>query len=255
MFAKIKSSFIFITGFVLTACQTLIVPQEFERKDITTSTFTLTAWHKNIGQAQSVKIYIEGDGHSFNAHGFPTSDPTPHSYFLREIAFADKNNQVTYLARPCQFHKDKKCEAKYWSTARFSAEVIKAEADAVKKIAGDKPVILIGYSGGAQVAALIGVLYPEIKVKKIITIAGNLDHQTWTSRLNLLPLSQSLNLADYQEDFFKINQIHYIGAKDTIILPDITKNFVQNKAPVKQIDEATHHSGFEKIIPQILQER
>ena len=57
---------------------------------------------------QSVKIYIEGDGHSFNAHGFPTSDPTPHSYFLREIAFADKNNQVTYLARPCQFHKDKK---------------------------------------------------------------------------------------------------------------------------------------------------
>ena len=38
----------------------------------------------------------------------------------------DKNSCKVYLARPCQFTSSFSCENKYWTSHRFSEEIIKS---------------------------------------------------------------------------------------------------------------------------------
>lgn len=162
------------------ACASLPSEREnFIYREVSGERFTLASWQKITKPQETYKIYIEGDGHVFTAFGKPSLDPTPKSKLVRTIAFSDPSENVIYLARPCQFVKTAACNKYYWTSVRFSEEVINAFYGAVKSIAGNNPVILIGYSGGAQIAGLTAVLYKDLNVKKIITLAGNLDHAAW----------------------------------------------------------------------------
>lgn len=228
---------------LLSACVSVTVPDEFARKDVPTNTFTIATWQKIAAADAPYHIYIEGDGHAFNSRGMPTDNPTPHGTFMRELAFGDTSPNVIYLARPCQFVDEVRCEQKYWTTARFSHDVIDAEYHAIKEIVGNAPVILIGYSGGAQVAGLVAVT-KDLNVKKLVTIAGNLDHRTWTASKNFVPLSDSLSLTDYKIQYLKIPQTHYVGARDTVIPFQITIDFV-GPDNVIILPDATHASGFD----------
>lgn len=246
---------IFLSVLFLFACSTVKIPDDFVYKEIKTRTFTLASWQK-ITQPQGVyKIYIEGDGYAFNAYGKPTQDPTPRGALLREIAFADPSPNVVYLARPCQFISSPICSQRHWTTARFAPEVINAEYEAVKQIAGAHEVILIGFSGGAQIAGLISVAKPGLKVKKLITIAGNLDHLAWTQYHNLPELNESLNLESYQQQYLKIPQVHFVGTDDKIIPPVLTETFVNGKSPIVKVEGATHSSGWENAYPLIWGEK
>lgn len=243
-----------ITLFLI-GCQNLNVPASFVYKDIKMQQFDIASWQK-ITQPDGVyKIYLEGDGYAFNAHGRATQDPTPKGTLVREMAFGDKSPNVVYLARPCQYIKTPACTKKYWTTARFSAEVVQAEYEAIKKIVGKNPVILIGFSGGAQIAGLLAVEQNELNVKKVITIAGNLDHTAWTQYHHLPPLDKSLNLKDYRTKFMNIPQVHYIGAKDKVIPPRISQNFIKGQAPMIVVSKATHNENWKKIYPYIWAEK
>ncbi len=238
--------------FFLTSCQTTYqAPTDFTYQEIETSFFKIASWQKITSKNAPYKIYIEGDGYAFNANGLPTTNPTPKSTFLRQIAFNDPSKNVVYLARPCQYISDEKCEKKYWTTARFSEKVISSEADAAYQTAQKNNVIFIGFSGGAQVAGLVAVLNKNINTKKIITIAGNLDHQTWTKSFNLKPLDESLSLSDYKQEFLRLPQIHYVGTADTTVPLKITKDFIGSAAPIIEVQGATHNNGFEGIYQQI----
>ncbi|MBR2299926.1 MAG: hypothetical protein IJ870_05075 [Alphaproteobacteria bacterium] len=68
--------------------------------------FKIASWQKITDKNAPYKIYIEGDGFAFNAHGSPTTNPTPKNTFLRQIAFNDPSKNVVYLARPCQYVND-----------------------------------------------------------------------------------------------------------------------------------------------------
>ena len=153
---------------------------------------------------------------------------------------------MIYIARPCQFVKDSKCECKYWTTARFAPEVITAIGQAVK-LSTKQPVILIGYSGGAQVAGLIAT---RIHLKKIITIAGVLDHKAWTTYHNDPPLMESLNLATFGD----LAQIHYIGAKDDVVPPKLTQQFIKDKNLIVIVPNATHDRGWDAILSELYAE-
>lgn len=172
---------------------------------------------------------------------------------MRELAYNDSSPNVIYLARPCQYIKSSFCSTKYWTTARFAPEVIKAEYQTIQKITGNRPVILIGFSGGAQIAELLAAT-TNLNIKKIITIAGNLDHAAWTAHHRLPPLSDSLNAADYKSRLANIPQIHYIGIKDKIIPPELSHSFADNLRFV-EIKNATHNDGWKKIYHLIWQEQ
>ena len=230
---------------MLCGCQTLTVSPEFEYKEIQTSTFKLASWQKITQPKLPYKIYIEGDGAAFRADGSVSYNPTPRGIMLREIAFGDMHPNVIYLARPCQYVKDGMCKSEYWSTARFSAEVTQAEYEAVKSLSGAQPITLVGFSGGAQIAGLIAVKYNNLKIQKLVTVADNLDVKSWTDYHQITPLSLSDDLAKYRIEYAKFNQIHYVGEKDTNIVPSITENFVADKNNIKYIKKASHNSGWE----------
>ena len=238
----------------LAACATIKAPDGFVYEEIPTATFKIAVWHKLSNQNAPIKVYIEGDGAAFRANGNVSSNPTPHSTLVRELAFGDLHENIIYLARPCQFVQDNMCAPQYWSTARFAPEIIQAEYEALQKLVGKRPLILVGFSGGAQVAGLLAVKYSDLYVKKLVTIAGNLDHQTWTSYHNLPPLTLSENLAQYKTQYAQFLQVHYIGQNDDNILPFITENFVADKNSIIYVSEASHNHGWQKVFPQIQKE-
>ena len=251
-----RINYLFLCLIFATACaQTMPPPDEFVERDVRTSIFTLRTYQKLTDKNGAVKIYIEGDGHAFDGHGRPTDNPTPRSDFVRRLAFDDPSPNVIYLARPCQYVKDEECDPTDWTGARFSNRAADSAADAILQIAGNRPVILIGFSGGAQIAGLVSVRSPELNVKKIITIAGNLDHAEWTRMKKFPPLNESLDLNWYKEEFKKIPQIHFVGEKDIVIPADLTMKFIDDRSRIITVPNAEHGKGFDEIYYFIWEEK
>ena len=245
---------IFIPIVMLSGCVSVTVPEEYEYQEIQTSYFKLASWQKITNPTAPYKIYIEGDGAAFRADGSVSFNPTPRSTMLREIAFHDKHPNIIYLARPCQFVEDKKCQPKYWSTARFSKESVQSEYEAIKTIVKSNSVTLVGFSGGAQIAGLAAVKYADLNVQKLVTIAGNLDVKSWTDYHKISPLILSDDLANYKTEYAKFKQVHYIGRLDNNIIPQITENFVADSATLIYVQNATHNTGWENIFADIRKE-
>ncbi|MBP5698938.1 MAG: hypothetical protein J6W96_05380 [Alphaproteobacteria bacterium] len=237
----------------LFSCNSVHVPETFTDRQVETKNFDIAVWQKITDSDGFFKIYIEGDGAAFNTHGYPSSNPTPKGTMFREIAFGDKNPNVVYLGRPCQYIQGKKCTSKYWTTARFAPEVIESLYQVIKQIAQNHPVVLVGFSGGAQVAGLIAVLYSDLNVKKIVTVGGTLDHKAWTDYHHLPALNQSLNLVDYKEAYLKIPQKHYIGEKDKIIPPFLIQQFAREEQ-IEIVSKASHQDGWKNMYSVIQEE-
>lgn len=242
---------IILSLLIISACTSLRVPNDFKYQEVQTRTFKIATWQKIKNPQQPYRIYIEGDGYAFNAAGRPSSNPTPRSDLVREMAFGDYHDNVIYIARPCQFVQNEICSKRHWTTARFAPEVINATAEVIENIAGDNEVTIIGYSGGAQVAGLVAANKPKIKTKKLITIAGNLDHLAWTQYHKLPPLNESMNLEAYRDEYLKIPQVHFVGEKDDVIPVFLTHDFVQNKHEIIIIPNNTHNRGWKEIYPQV----
>ena len=226
------------------------MPPDFVYREVITPTFKIASWQKITDKNAEYRIYIEGDGAAFKANGLPSHNPTPRGILMRDISFHDPAVNVVYLARPCQYVEDGMCQVNYWTTKRFSREVVEAEYNAIEKITKGNPVTLIGFSGGAQIAGLVAVLYPKLNVQKIITIAGNLDHKAWTDYHKLPALDGSLNLADYKKKFAKIPQIHYAGENDKVVPLLLTHQMVVDDKIVV-VKGAGHGKGWNKIYQNI----
>ena len=225
---------------LLCGCHTLVIPDSFSYKEIETDTYKLASWQKITDAKSPIRIYIEGDGYAFNHLGYPTTNPTPHGTFLREVAFQDPNPNVVYLGRACQYVTDEHCVQKDWTTGRFSQDIVDSAAQAVMQISMGKPIVLIGYSGGALLSGLVITQHPEIPVKKWITIAGVLNHTQWTENLKLPPLSDSVDLHEIPS----VPQLHLLGDKDPVVPYELSQRLLNNKNLIL-VPKATHNGGFE----------
>ncbi|MCR4663517.1 MAG: serine hydrolase family protein [Endomicrobiaceae bacterium] len=215
-------------------------PKDFSYTEIETDDYVLASWQKIRDENSLIKIYIEGDGNAYNSNGYPSTDPTPKSCFLRNIVFNDTSENVVYLARPCQYIKSDKYNNIDWTTGRFSQKIVDNMAQAIKQIAGNKRIVLIGYSGGALLCGLIINQYrQELNIVKWITVAGLFNHTSWTKHFDYIPLKYSLDLVNIPD----IEQTHYIGKKDTVIPYQLTLSFVDTSNCVI-IEKATHSKGF-----------
>ena len=187
--------------------------------------------------AAPVHIYIEGDGRSFDTSGRATRDPTPRSRFMRNMAMADDFPNVAYIARPCQFVMDPKCNLSDWTDGRFSKQMVDSVAYAIKTIAGTRPVILIGFSGGAMISGLVIQNHTEIDVKQWITIAGVLNHADWTKYFGDTPLARSLNMNTLPH----VSQVHYVAENDKTVPYSLSKKWV-GKNKLVTIPDADHNT-------------
>ena len=256
MTKKIKIFFSIFIILILNGCATKNPLTDFQFQTVTAPPYVIASWYRIDAPKDDLRIYIEGDGHSFDAYNNPTNNPTPRSNFLRNIAAKDPNPNVVYLARPCQYFQTSTCSQEDWTSGRFSPTIVNSMEKTIlslAKKANANKIILIGYSGGAQIAGLVAVKHPE-KIKKVITIAGVLDQQAWTSYHGDSPLYQSLNLKDYQDTFNQIPQKHFIGEKDKVVPNHLTKEFVKNPDQIVLVKKANHQDGFEKIYQEIYQD-
>lgn len=255
MMSFMKKYILFILCGWLAGCATQNPLTDFRFQTQTVPPYIVASWYQITQPGQPIRIYIEGDGNAFDIAGQPTDNPTPTSPFLREIVADDPNPNTAYLGRPCQYMQAGACSQKDWTTGRFSPQVIRSmnqAVNALRKKAQTEDVILIGYSGGAQVAGLIAVQNPN--VKEVLTIAGVLDVEAWTAYHHDLPLNDSLNLKNYKTAFDKIPQKHFVGERDKTVPPELTKQFVADESTVIIVPKATHHDGYESIYEQLYQQ-
>jgi predicted esterase len=230
-----------------------------QKSAITTDGFVLAAYSRLTDTSQPVNVYIEGDGLAWLSRHQLSSDPTPRQAIGLALAARDPSPNVVYLARPCQFNDFDRtpCASTYWSDKRFSEEVISAMNHAVETFAQQLPgqdIHLIGYSGGAAVAALIAARRHDIA--SLRTVAGNLDHVALNALHQVSPMPDSLNAIDAAPKLATLPQLHFIGGQDQVIPELIAQRFltaVGNRcAQVITQADASHTEGWIEHWPHLL---
>ena len=238
-------------AFLLGGCAVIPTPQErqahadaltaaqgWQSQRIASGRFELIAYlPRDMKPAQTLSIYIEGDGFAWLAASTPSADPTPREPLALKLALAHPEGNAVYLARPCQYVDAARtgCAQRYWTEQRFAPEVVAAMDEAVnilKARTGATRLMLVGYSGGGNIAALLAARRPD--VARLVTVAGNLDHAAWTAHHRVDSLSGSLNASATAEQLAGLPQTHFIGARDRVIPPALAQHWPVSMAGPRQ---------------------
>lgn len=213
--------------------------------------FVLAGFVPQEAQAgDTLTIYIEGDGLAWESSFRASLDPTPLRPLGLELALRHPGGAAAYLARPCQYVEGveaRNCEETWWTDRRFAAEVVAAADQGVTQLKQHfqaREVVLVGYSGGGAVAALVAARRSD--VARLVTVAGNLDHQAWTRLHRLSPLNGSLNPADAWPALAGLPQLHFIGSEDRNVGPEVAAayqaRFPEGQRPQFRVIEGFDHA-------------
>ncbi|HKQ31181.1 MAG TPA: alpha/beta hydrolase [Burkholderiales bacterium] len=231
----------------------------FRRMDIRTDRFDLVSFVGLRTNGGVLRVYIEGDGFAWVTRREPSRNPTPINPIAFTLAVLD-DQDVVYLARPCQYTtiSEKECNPRYWTSARFAPEVIEAMDEAITRLKrqfGDRKLMLIGYSGGGTVAALIAARRNDVAA--LVTVAGNVDHKTWT-RLHALPeLRGSLNPPDHRHALAGVRQTHFVGEADNVVPIDVYRSYRKSfpedaNILVNVVPRVDHSCCWDSVWPDLL---
>lgn len=195
-------------------------------------------------QSSTLTVYFEGDGLAWQGPDAPSDDPTPIHPLGLELALAHPDSgSAAYIARPCQFRAaaQSSCDPRYWTGARYAPDVVEdmnhAVDLAVRRV-GATQVVLVGYSGGGALAALVAARRHD--VVRLITVAANIDLAEWVRVERLRPLSGSLDPADFTAALATVPQVHFTGTDDIVVPPAVAHAFAARfgaSAPVRVIEE------------------
>ena len=196
-----------------------------------------------------LRVYLEGDGHSWATATQPSLDPTPHNLLVPRLAVDDPTPNA-YLARPCQFFMAAACQSALWTNRRFSQEVVtrlSQALDQLKQRYGNREFELVGYSGGAALALLLAAQRND--VTQVQTLAGNLSPRLWAKMKELSPLDGSLDPLDYRNRLALLPQRHLIGEADLITPSSLADRYQQALgSPLSQCVQVlgvSHDRGWE----------
>ena len=230
----------------------------FLKSTISTQLFELAVFvNRPISQIQSatkLHIYLGGDGTPWISSKHKSVDPTPRKQTALNLMAIDTNPAI-YVGRPC-YHAAKKsqnCNSKWWTSNRYSGEVIEALKIAILQLSNDQQKLtIIGFSGGGTLAMLVA---PHLSnIARVITISSNLDIQHWTQRHAFTPLTGSINPAEEPNLPASILTLHLLGAADTNIdAKHIHKQFKnRNNTKVMIYPSYNHHCCWQEIWTDIL---
>ncbi|MDP1618972.1 alpha/beta fold hydrolase [Phenylobacterium sp.] len=175
----------------------------------------------------TLTLVIEGDGRAHDRQGRASPDPTPDRPVGLELAKAWPH-PAAWLGRPCQYVTDAACKRADWTTHRFSEEAVAMTDAAVSVLmarAGAERVVLVGWSGGGVMAALVAARRDD--VAGLVTIAAPLDLAAWTRSRGLSPLL-GLDPADLPP--IAAPQMHLTGAFDPLVRPAVVKQTARRLA-------------------------
>lgn len=230
------------------------------RDDIQTNPFLIATWSRITAPVHSLRVYIEGDGFAWKSRTQPSDDPTPRKPIGLTLAATDKNQNVLYIARPCQFigpPLPAHCDKRVWTSDRFSPSVIDAMNDALSQFVKQYPGVkleLIGYSGGGNIAAILAER--RIDVRSLRTVAGNLDVAYVNAIHHVSAMPDAVSAIDRASALRTMPQLHFSGDADKTVTPEVAQRFQHavggTCSQVEIVSNMTHGSDWAAIWPQLL---
>jgi hypothetical protein len=226
------------------------------------TTVTGTKYRHLVAQAEGadhgpIHVYVEHDGVPWVRPDVVSGDPTPRHPVALEMMARDTGSRV-YLGRPCYFglKDDLGCNARLWTDARYSDEVVRSLAAVVNRIVGTRrntEVVLIGYSGGGTITWLMAKHIPAASA--VVTVAANLDVAAWTRLHDFTPLAGSLDPAKEAPLPQRIRQVHMVGGRDSNVPPALTRSVALRQTDTKVIEMAAfdHVCCWLERWPRLLQ--
>lgn len=247
----------------LETAKRLAMPSFMHNRVIPAASFNLTVYERVRQPGGEATVYIEGDGQAWLSRRSPSGDPTPVNPVALHLATRDDGPNVIYLARPCQYTKmagGTACDNGYWMSKRLSPEVLdsmNAALEDMKKRYNIRKFNLVGFSGGGGIAVLLAGERDD--VASIRTVAGNLDHDAFTTLHNISPMSGSINPKSAAAKVAGIPQHHFIGEWDEVVPPAIYDSFRAAAGSStcmrsSMVGEATHEKGWVNKWPVLLKE-
>lgn len=239
----------------------LATPSFMFERHIKAEPFNLTVFERVHKEGGDATVYIEGDGVAWVSRQQASLDPTPRNPVALHLATRDNGPNVIYMARPCQFTKMTEpgpCPVEYWTSGRFAPEVIDSMNAALDNIKARHAIThfnLVGFSGGAAVAALVASRRDD--VASLRTVAGNLDHVKANANHGVSQMDASLNAVDVAAKIAHIPQHHFLGEWDDVITPDIYESFRSASGQTSCIRsslvrQADHETGWVSVWPELL---
>ena len=241
--------------------QRLADEHHFSRVVVRSGPFDLTAFVGPQRTNAPLQVYIEGDGFAWVTRHQPSRNPTPMDPVALKLAMI-AGHDVVYLARPGQYvaPDDNECDARYWTSARFSSEVVDAMNDAItqlKRSMGARKLVLIGYSGGGALAALVAARRTD--VVHLVTVAGNLDPAAWARWHGVPQLKASLNPRDYHAALANVRQTHFVGQRDRTVPIEVYRSYRDAFSgdadiTVKIVPGMNHRCCWDQVWPELMRQ-
>ncbi len=203
----------------------------------------LRAWvRESSGDIETIPwhFYLEGDGNAWLRGGVPSPNPTPHTPVALWLAAEDDSPRVAYLARPCQWFVllPDGCRPAIWTDERYGVQAQRWLLEAIETIAGDQPVRLVGFSGGAHLALQ---LVPHLaNAEGVVSVAGNL-HDALFAEHHRLPPPKHVPAAMPEVPLWSLS-----GGADRTIPFELTERMLEargGRCQAHQVLEGVEHTG------------
>lgn len=218
-------------------------------------------WERMHERYQPANVYIEGDGDPTYLNRGVTKDSTPENPLALHLASRDNADNLAYISRPCMFRESpdaEECDPKYWSTRRYSPEVLKAFNAALDDMKARYDITqfnLIGYDGGANIVAALAAQRNDVNT--IRTVAGNLTPDTVYAKTGQVLDADSVKANEIAPSIAGIAQHHFVGAGDEITPPSVYHSFRQAMGESRCVhytfvQDADHERGWVEKWPELL---
>jgi hypothetical protein len=189
--------------------------------------FSNLAVQQTTSQIDELHVYLDGDGSPFLNSNQPSDDPTSCQHLILDLLSQDTKPAIL-LGRPCYYalQKSSECKESLWTSARYSQEIINSLVFTLEQFLKTKPatrLVFIGYSGGGALAVFLAGHFSQTLA--VVTIAGNLDVQSWTDFHHYSALQSSLNPIESAQIPSKIKQFHLAGGQDKNVSAKFIKHF------------------------------
>ncbi len=202
----------------------------------------------------TLHVYLDGDGVPWLG-GHPAADPTPRDPLVLDLIALDPAPAI-YLGRPC-YHGlggGPACSPALWTSARYSEAVVESMAAAARRALvarGAARVAWLGYSGGGALAVLLAARVPETVA--VITVAANLDIDSWADQQRSSRLVGSLNPVRQPPLPSHVFQRHYAGARDEAVSVEVARRGAM-AAELVVVPDYDHRCCWTELWPKVLAE-
>jgi hypothetical protein len=205
---------------------------------------------RNAAVGDHLSIYIDGDGTPWLGADRVSIDPTPSNPVLLRLMH-DVDFPAAYLGRPCYFgtSTSRGCDQRLWTFDRYGAVVVANLCDAVNQLtASASSVELVGYSGGG--ALVIRMSACTDKLRRVTTIAGNLDPAAWAEHHGYTPLNDTVLPAGLPT----VSERHWQCEADEVVPPTVTDSYFRTRPDAARhiVSDCTHSTGWDAYWAEIV---